>query len=275
MADKLQREVRAYMQITGLNYTRAAREMQRYADPTHREAASQAREIVRRLEQMLPADDADAYETVRALNLALAAVRDVARWTELGVVGWEEFDRAFQVGEWLREVGGEPSDVLVATDALVTCVCAARRRRCYIGHCRPTPCSPAPERAQLICDGETKQGCFQHIAEDIVRMHESPSATHYEITSPPGVAEAIEALVSSGAILATEDLEIDLGEATAHMVELELEYDLAQHTAQCQAAAITMAYDLGNDDDFTIRQAAAQVLEDHPSTCSCPSSAHS
>ncbi|WP_329484211.1 hypothetical protein OG555_18850 [Kribbella sp. NBC_01484] len=86
MADKRQREIRAYKQITGLNYTRAAREMQRYADPTHCEAASEAREIVRRLEQMLPADEAEFPATVRAPNLALAAARDVALWTDRGVV---------------------------------------------------------------------------------------------------------------------------------------------------------------------------------------------
>lgn len=272
MADKRQREIRAYMQITGLNYTRAAREMQRYADPTHREAAAQARELTRRLEQMMSADEADSPATVRALNLALAAARDVARWTERGVVGWEEFDRAFHIGEWLREIDGRPSDVLHVADALLTCVCAARQRRCYIGHCRPTSCSPAPQRAQLTCDGETKQGCFQHIAEDIVRMHESHSAVHYEIISPPGVAESVEALASGGTIVATDDLEIDLGDATGHMLELELEYDLAQHSAQCQASAITMAYGLGIDDESTIRQAAAQVLEDDPNTCCCSSS---
>ncbi|TCC48043.1 hypothetical protein E0H73_42955 [Kribbella pittospori] len=272
MADKRQREIRAYKQITGLNYIRAAREMQRYANPTHREAASHAHDLVQRLEQILRADEADSAATVRALTLALDAARDVALQTDRGVVGWEEFDRAFQIGDWLREIGGQPSDVLLAADALVTCVCAARQRRCYIGHCRPTRCSPAPQRAQLICAGETKQGCFQHIAEEIVRLRESRSAMHYEITSPSGVAEAIEALVSSGAVAVAEDLEIDLGEATAHMVELELEYDLAQHTAQCQAAAITIAYGLGNDDDSTIRQVAAQVLEDDPSTCRCSSS---
>ncbi|WP_329484212.1 hypothetical protein OG555_18855 [Kribbella sp. NBC_01484] len=96
---------------------------------------------------------------------------------------------------------------------------------------------------------------------------------NYEIISPPGVAEAIGDLASSGAVTATEDLEIDLGEATAHMVELELEYELAQHTAECIGAAITIAYNLGNDDEFRIRQAAARVLEDHPSICGCPSSA--
>lgn len=271
MADKRQREIRAYKQITGLNYTRAAREMQRYPDPTHREAASHARDLVQRLEQMLRADEADSAATVRALALALDAARDVALHTDRGVVGWEEFDRAFQVGEWLREIGGQPSDVLIAADALVTCVCAVRQSRCYLGHCRPTTCSPAPQRAQLTCAGDTKQGCFQHIAEDIVRLRESRSAMPYEITSPPGVAEAIEALISSGAVIAVEDLEIDLGEATAHMVELELEYDLTRHTAQCQAAAIRIAYSLGNDDDSTIRQAAAQVFEDDPSTCRCSS----
>lgn len=64
------------------------------------------------------------------------------------------------------------------------------------------------------------------IAEDSVRLREPRSAMHFEISSPPGVAEAIEALISSGAVTVIEDLEIDLGEATAHMVAVTANPDV-------------------------------------------------
>jgi hypothetical protein len=80
MADKRQRAVRAYMRLTGLNYTRAAREMARYADPTHYDIVAQAQHLVKRLESMPRAHDAefDALSTNRFLTLAVAAARDIA-----------------------------------------------------------------------------------------------------------------------------------------------------------------------------------------------------
>jgi hypothetical protein len=156
----------------------------------------------------------------------------------------------------------------------VTCVCAVQRRRCSIGHCRPTSCSPAPERAFLVVSTvETRQGCFQHIAEDLVRLRGSADADRYEIISPPAVIEAIEVLASSGDVAVVEDLETDFGEASAWMLELEHEHDLAQHGSECIEAAIAAAYALGHDEESTVRQAAAQFLDDQPDECVCRRSA--
>ncbi|WBQ04466.1 hypothetical protein [Kribbella sp. CA-293567] len=276
MADKRQRAVRAYMRLTGLNYTRAAREMARYTDPTHHHIVAQARHLVHWLESMPRAHDAefDALTTNRCLTLAVAAARDVEAWAQSGDIGREEFDRANHVSEWLREVSEQRSSEVIAADALVTCVCAVRRGSCSIGHCRPTSCSPAPERAFLVVStGETRQGCFQHIAEDLVRLRGSVDAERYEMIGPPAVIEAIEALASSGDVAVVEDLETDLGAASAWMLELELEYDLAQHNAECIEAAIDAAYGLGHDEESTVRQAAAQFLEDRPDECVCEASA--
>lgn len=86
MADKRQREVRAYKQITGLNYPCRPRDAA-VRRSTHREVASQARDLVQRLAQMLRADDADSAATVRALALARDAARDLALQTDRGMVG--------------------------------------------------------------------------------------------------------------------------------------------------------------------------------------------
>ncbi|TDD53852.1 hypothetical protein E1263_27550 [Kribbella antibiotica] len=280
MSNKRQREIRAYQQLSGLNYTGAARELDRCADPRPANVGVEASALLHLIEPTLqaPASAIRSAEDGRALYLSANELRSIAGAAVIGSIHWNEYASAIRVSEWILNLG-YPSVGLTtaATVKLVDTIRAVRRETCQLGHSRVTPCSPAPQRAIVNLGGQQHQGCFQHIAESILQQQHSESPTYFTLDSPTPVAEMVDQLTASGSITLPEDIYLDLdwGEALSTLPGLELEYDLAQHTPECAEAAIAEVYALGHDNPDGIGQVAAQVLEDSPDTCICPISVDS
>ncbi|MDX3002036.1 hypothetical protein PWY87_10175 [Kribbella solani] len=280
MSNKRQLEIRAYQQLSGLNYTGAGRELDRCADPRPADVARQATQLLGNIETVLPSPGSDtkATETERALALSTNELRSIVSSADARTIYWDEYDAAIRVTEWLADA--DESGVSLSADAaiaLVDTIRAVRRKTCQLGHNRTTPCSTAPQRALLNLADKQRQGCFQHIAESILQQQHAEHPMYFSLNAPLPVIEVIQHLASGGTVSLPEeiDLETEWGDALASLAGLELEYDLAQHTDECAQEAIATAYALGHDDPHGIEQVAAQVLKDSPQTCICHTSENS